>query len=269
MSVAWSIEPARGLDGNWLVGRDKHTTWVIAPSGVPLVETDRPTECRGWRIGLWSREPDLCLDETPPASIQIIRPVDVISMTNAIGRLWVLNVLEIELAWLEVACSLDGVHRPGFEDRAHKQLRAVAWHRSELMVAFPDIYEACWADPERLVASPAPDPDAPAQLCAVVPDFYDEVLAQIVALPADSPEPQGARELWYLLRRRLMWKLVEKMSRLQLVVLYQLVPSCRAFGSLVERRLREQAVRGRWAPIAEHRDVVRAHEHVKIAGGHF
>lgn len=260
MSVEWTIEPACVLDGTWLIGRDKYTTMVIAPSGTPLSQSDTPMECTGWRVGSWHREPDLCLDETPPASIRTIRPADVVAITDSIGGLWVQNILETQLTWLEVACMLDAAHRPRFEDRMHTQLRAIVWHRAELMSAFPEIYEERWSNPEQLVARPAPDPDAQTVL-STVPDFSDQVLARIIASPLNSPDPQGARVLWCLLRRRLLWKLIERMPRTNLVILEQLLSGRRELGCLVERRLREEAVRGKWEPIAKHRDVVRAHEH--------
>ena len=207
MRTEWSVVPASGGDGTWLVSQDDETLCVFAAPGVALpTASRRPCDAtrHGWRRSVWSIADDPVIDFDMPIETTAVATSDVCQVLphelRNVVRNQMVNQLTIALSFGEIGWSglVD-------DDAAHARQACATWIVSELREAFP---EEAWELPR------------PSLLVTVIPDTYDDFLerlphprARAVNLPEDPTAALGARDLLRLLSIVLLRRMVAVLDR--------------------------------------------------------
>lgn len=136
--MKWSLEPATGGRGTWLVGRDDSQVDVIAPPGtaIPSAETGGTGmgSCElGWWQASWDRRRHVCLNldrDAPDGRVTLIGTREVLQLVGLRLRSAVRALLEDRLAQLE------GAGRCTAPSQGPSDIVATMWLRSELAGEF-------------------------------------------------------------------------------------------------------------------------------------
>jgi hypothetical protein len=248
-SMRWSIEPAADGVGVWLVGRDEHDAEVIAAPGSTTGWAERhlwPTEreIAGWRWARWEWEgsdrPNL--DRDPPsagtgtsATSEVLRTVDV-CLHDAVRE-----ILEEQLARLEAIDLLPALTQdPGFEPAAHADLAALAALRMDLAEAFPQTHGYLENAAELLRTRHRSLPGASDQIPRTVAELEQRLIAPLYT------QGLGGRELLRLLKRRMIWRILERAPRPLSIALLACSDPRSETHELADRYLRDRSVCARW-----------------------
>ena len=235
--MRWSLEPATHGIGKWIVGRGDDRVEVIAVPGarMPSAERDDPyARPAGWRHAAWKRsyERRLNLDrEAPDSALRTIGTCEVLDTIDVRLHGYVREVLTQQLAHLTAMQTLPAMTAHSrFKDEARQDIGAIAWVQAELAEAFPDhalrnrnpMERVNGAGPVAHARTLEPPPGSPGnegdEEQLRIPDTVQALQSRI--RPHVYSEGLGGRELWRLLRRRLGWRVMERLPRAVLVLLF-------------------------------------------------
>jgi hypothetical protein len=261
------LEPATHGVGKWLVGRGEDRVDVIAAPGVPIpsAERDNPwcsnPQLVGWRHASWKRsfERRLNLDrDAPDSDLCTISTCEVLDTIDIRLCDSVRKIMTDQLAHLQTMDSLPALTPdPEFEREARLAISAIAWVQTELVEAFPEHFPHL-RNPTALVSTSRSAPSGLA-FSAFDPTFGNDELhipetaeaLQAQIRPHVYSKGLGGRELWRLLKRRAGWRVMEKLPRTILVVLFACTHDGHELHDLVTRMLTEHAFQSDW-PLVTH-----------------
>jgi hypothetical protein len=254
--MRWSIEPATHGVGTWIVGRGDQRVDVVACPGSAIWvidhsrgEDDYSPRIAGWRYVYWEIDYDSTpnLDRDDPDCEPIIMTTrDVLDLIDV--RLhetvrWLLQEQLFQLEAMELRPAI--TQAPGFEHAAHYELSGIAWLRTELVDAFRAYYPA-FGDAQNLITTHS-NHDDDIVLSAAMPGTVAEFESRLHTTAYSRN--LGGRELTRLLKRRIIWRILEHSPRRVLMTLLALTSDDWECHELVARWLKEQAFRADW-PLA-------------------
>jgi hypothetical protein len=242
--MRWSLEPATHGIGKWIVGRGEDRLEVIAAPGarMPSAERDDPYALpAGWRHAAWKRPQERRLNidrEAPDSALHTIGTCEVLDTIDVRLHGYVREILTQQLAHLTAMQTLPAMTAHSrFKDEARQDIGAIAWVQAELAEAFPDSFpdhlprnrnpmgRASGAGPVAHASTLDPPPGPPGNAEREeeeeelrIPDTVQAL--QLRIRPHVYSEGLGGRELWRLLRRRLGWRVMERLPRAVLVMLF-------------------------------------------------
>lgn len=259
MSVRWTVEPATRGVGRWYVGRAEDRIDVIAAPGSSIASAEGDPwrshpQLAGWRHTSWERTLDrhINLDrDAPDVEPRTISTREVLELVDVRLHDSIREALVEQLTCLEAMDLLPTMTQdPGFESAAHSELMAIAWVRAELAEAFPDHFPhlrsaealVSTARPTHLVLQPEPE------LPGNVEEFESRLATAVYS------HGLGGRELARLLKRRIIWRVLEALPRRVLVILFMFTRNDHEPQELIARMLTQRAYRSDWplVPRLEH-----------------
>jgi hypothetical protein len=254
--MRWSIEPASDGVGVWFVGRAADQICVIAAPGsaIATVELRRPwraeAQIAGWRLATWAIDsgspPNL--DRDPPTEpVEVIDTCRLLSLVDVRLHGAVEQLLLRQLRHLEAIDLVPPlVQDPDYEPAAHQELAALAWARSELATAFAARHGHL-LDPGELLRARHGVVDT--SDLEAVPETVDELERRQET--RIYTRHLGGVELWRLLRRRILWRLLEKMPEFALIATVSLTRRHWTICDMATRQLAQRCVTYDWPPIGE------------------
>ena len=261
--MKWSVEPGTFALGTWLVGRSDDRVDVIGAPGTRIPCAERAIwhtspQMAGWRHARWNRviHASLNLDRDPPdRPLRVIGTCEVLELVDVSLHQAIRIVLTEQLETLEAMDLLPEMTQdPAFERAAHSEIMAVAWVRAELGEAFPEEYEHL-REPAALITKKRCSPYLSES--DVIPEKLPETVAEFESQLTTIVYSQGlgGRELIRLLKRRLIWRVIEPLPRWFLIAIFTLSPDAGEIHELVSRRLTYCAFGSDW-PVVTNLDKV-------------